>query len=1001
MRPFALSFVVLSGTCVVGAHAEAGITSTWIGPTVGNWSVGANWSSGVPGTGGVTDAVINGGRRATIVTLDAFPSIVGLTIGTNCTLTQPDNRDITLQSVANDGIWAVNSAGNGTDLLLNAPTVTFDGSGVVELGNNANNRIFSLNAARTLVNSAGHTIRGGGQLGLNNTVLDNEGLVSATQPAGLFLDLADNPASANNNLLSAVNGSTLTIYGTSLDNTNGTIRADDGSFVLFRFGWVSGGVLRTTGSGEIRTTTEQTQFIDLTLDGVLRQTDNADAQALGTINNLGTWRLDSTGNGTDLLLNSAVVTFAGPGTLELGNNANNRIFSLNAVRTLVNSAGHTIRGGGQLGLNNTVLDNEGLVSATQPAGLFLDLADNPASANNNLLSAVNGSTLTIYGTSLDNTNGTIRADDGSFVLFRFGWVSGGVLRTTGSGEIRTTTEQTQFIDLTLDGVLRQTDNADAQALGTINNLGTWRLDSTGNGTDLLLNSAVVTFAGPGTLELGNNANNRIFSLNAVRTLVNSAGHTIRGGGQLGLNNTVLDNEGLVSATQPAGLFLDLADNPASANNNLLSAVNGSTLTIYGTSLDNTNGTIRADDASFVLFRFGAVTGGVLRTTGSGEIRTTTEQTQFIDLTLDGVLRQTDNADAQALGTINNLGTWRLDSTGNGTDLLLNSAVVTFAGPGTLELGNNANNRIYSLNAVRTLVNSAGHTIRGGGQLGLNNTVIQNEGTIIADQSAGITIDPADGGDNHNGGAIHVTGNGSLLIANGAWVNRGLLDIQAERSATRSGSYTQTSGETRVDGTLNVSGGGTVNLTGGLLTGSGTVNGAVNVSGGSTSPSAADLSAVGTLNLHGTYTQSGTGGLVVDLGTDGNDLVAVTGVAHVGGALQVRLANGFVPVPGQSFTILTATGGVTGDFDCFKYPNGGAEFFHVLYHSNSIELVVDSVPTVPADLNFDGVVDAADLAILLGAWSSTPCDSAICCPADLDGDGVVGAMDLAILLGAWG
>lgn len=45
---------------------------------------------------------------------------------------------------------------------------------------------------------------------------------------------------------------------------------------------------------------------------------------------------------------------------------------------------------------------------------------------------------------------------------------------------------------------------------------------------------------------------------------------------------------------------------------------------------------------------------------------------------------------------------------------------------------------------------------------------------------------------------------------------------------------------------------------------------------------------------------------------------------------------------------------------------------------------------------DCVVNAADLAILLGAWG--PCAD---CDADLDGDGQVNASDLAILLGEWG
>ncbi len=48
---------------------------------------------------------------------------------------------------------------------------------------------------------------------------------------------------------------------------------------------------------------------------------------------------------------------------------------------------------------------------------------------------------------------------------------------------------------------------------------------------------------------------------------------------------------------------------------------------------------------------------------------------------------------------------------------------------------------------------------------------------------------------------------------------------------------------------------------------------------------------------------------------------------------------------------------------------------------------------------DGVVEAFDLAILLGSWG--PCAPKGECPADLNGDGVVAAFDLAILLGNWG
>ena len=50
---------------------------------------------------------------------------------------------------------------------------------------------------------------------------------------------------------------------------------------------------------------------------------------------------------------------------------------------------------------------------------------------------------------------------------------------------------------------------------------------------------------------------------------------------------------------------------------------------------------------------------------------------------------------------------------------------------------------------------------------------------------------------------------------------------------------------------------------------------------------------------------------------------------------------------------------------------------------------------PADLNGDGLINGADLAIMLGTWGA--CEG---CVADLNFDGLVNGADLAILLGAW-
>jgi hypothetical protein len=49
---------------------------------------------------------------------------------------------------------------------------------------------------------------------------------------------------------------------------------------------------------------------------------------------------------------------------------------------------------------------------------------------------------------------------------------------------------------------------------------------------------------------------------------------------------------------------------------------------------------------------------------------------------------------------------------------------------------------------------------------------------------------------------------------------------------------------------------------------------------------------------------------------------------------------------------------------------------------------------PADLDNDGDVDAADLALLLNNWGGSGV-------GDINGNGVVDAADLAAMLNAWG
>jgi len=52
---------------------------------------------------------------------------------------------------------------------------------------------------------------------------------------------------------------------------------------------------------------------------------------------------------------------------------------------------------------------------------------------------------------------------------------------------------------------------------------------------------------------------------------------------------------------------------------------------------------------------------------------------------------------------------------------------------------------------------------------------------------------------------------------------------------------------------------------------------------------------------------------------------------------------------------------------------------------------------PGDVTGNGVVNAVDLTVLLGAWGVGKSEF----DCDLDNDGVVGPSDLTILLGGWG
>jgi hypothetical protein len=106
------------------------------------------------------------------------------------------------------------------------------------------------------------------------------------------------------------------------------------------------------------------------------------------------------------------------------------------------------------------------------------------------------------------------------------------------------------------------------------------------------------------------------------------------------------------------------------------------------------------------------------------------------------------------------------------------------------------------------------------------------------------------------------------------------------------------------------------------------------------------------------------------------ILNVTGVANLGGDLKFNLSATPDPHAGNTFPILSATGGVSGTFAATMLPTLDPGLsWNVVYSATSVSLAV--VSGVPGDFNANGVVDAADYVAWrnnVGSTTALPNDS---------------------------
>ena len=124
------------------------------------------------------------------------------------------------------------------------------------------------------------------------------------------------------------------------------------------------------------------------------------------------------------------------------------------------------------------------------------------------------------------------------------------------------------------------------------------------------------------------------------------------------------------------------------------------------------------------------------------------------------------------------------------------------------------------------------------------------------------------------------------------------------------------------------------------------------------------SEIGTLTIAGDYNQSATGTLEIDLGGPNpgdSDLIVVQGMATLDGMLDLRLIDCYVPLPGESIPLLSATGGISSAWDPVLFECGNATGV-VLSDSTTAY----AYGYIVGDINDDGSVDDEDVPLFSDA-----------------------------------
>ncbi len=745
-------------------------------------------------------------------TLDNATIVIGST-----DLVLNNNNIYLTGTLTNAGTLFDDSTGNETGIILDSPTVTLLGGGILLLSDNANNRLFGNGAGTGALVNIDNTIAGAGQIGINAggqaIALTNEvaGVIDATGVNNALVIQTGGPSLANDGLIEATGAAGLVVAQTTIDQTGGgTILASGGDVFLQGAADILGGVLRATLGSDILLNNGVATFGGLTTSAALTIAaattvvveNNQGLDLYGTLDNLGTLFDDSVGNQTDIVLASPTVVLTGSGTVLFSDNTQNLLFGGGAgLGTLVN-VDNTIAGAGDIGVNaggqaiTLINDAAGVIDGAGTVNALFIQTGGPTVVNAGLIEATGSGGLVIYNTVIDQTGGTVLADGAGDVFLQNGAdIIGGVLRTTLGGEIFVNNGASTLggpsavavLTIATSTTVRLNNNNELDLYGTIDDIGTLVEDAAGNQTNIVIAGPTVSLTGSGTLLLSDDANNRIYGAGSgLGTLIN-VDDTITGGGQIGVNAggqaLALTNDvaGVIDASAVNNALVIATGGPSLVNSGLIEATGAGSLVISNTVIDQTGGgTILANGALVQLQANAQILGGLLLATAGGEIVLDAGGTAYLGgpstaaaITIGSAttVQVHNNQELDLYGTLDNLGTLAAASTGNITNIVLASPTVVLTGGGTVLFSDANSNRIFGAGSgLGTLIN-LDNTIAGGGQIGLNTSAqpiaLTNATSGVIDASAtnNALVIQTGGPTLVNDGLIEATGSGGLVIVN--------------------------------------------------------------------------------------------------------------------------------------------------------------------------------------------------------------------------------------------